>query len=91
MARDGPQEHDRGARAGAEVDVGVAPRRLDQVDDVAADRGRHVDLSRLLDHLRDARRVGDRADVVEGRPGAVGREDLGLDLGRRGSRSTGAA
>ena len=43
------------------------------------------------DHLGDARRVGHRPDVVERLPGAWLDEDLGLDLGASGSRSTAGA
>jgi hypothetical protein len=57
-------------------------RRLDQVDDVAANRRRDVNELRLPHHLGDRRRVRDGPDVVEGGPGPLGRQDVGLDLGR---------
>ena len=61
----------------------MAPRRVHDLHDVVADRGRDVDPSCLLDHLRDALRIRHRTDHTEGLACAVRLEDLRFDLHAR--------
>src|SRR4029453_7180975 len=54
----GAQQHDRGPRAGTQVDVRVTTRPLDEVDDVTTDGGGDRPLPPPLDHLPPRKRAG---------------------------------
>ena len=59
----GAQQHQAGARRGAELDAAVGARVAHQGDDVVAQRARRVHAVRGLDGLEDLGAVGDGLEV----------------------------